>query len=98
MTGIEAARKVLEGFDADVFVRDVSHDGVTGWALRAAPYLVALARLQDFAQSDGASPEPSQTATPSKEAEIAALRAQLAAVEHERDTLALRVRDAPPVS
>ena len=36
---------VLDGFDAGVFVRDVTHDHESGWAVRALPYLAALGRV-----------------------------------------------------
>jgi len=43
----KAARVVCQGFDTGVFVRDVSHDHESGWALRALPYLAALGVLVD---------------------------------------------------
>jgi len=46
-------RKVLEGFDTDIFVRSIEGDGDPGWALRLAPYLAALGRLTKA--SEGAS-------------------------------------------
>jgi hypothetical protein len=43
----EDVAKVLEGFDRGIFVRDVSYDGESGWAVRLLPYLAALGRLRD---------------------------------------------------
>lgn len=39
------AAKICEAFDTGLFIRNVSRDGETGWALILAPYLAALARL-----------------------------------------------------
>jgi hypothetical protein len=36
---------VLRGFDEGVFVRDISHDIESGWAVKLLPYLAALGRL-----------------------------------------------------
>lgn len=47
----EAARKVLEGFAADVFVRDISGDRDPGWAIKLLPYINALARLAVLAKA-----------------------------------------------
>lgn len=47
MTKDEAIRLVLEGFDKGVFVRDISHDHESSWAVRQLPYLAALSRLID---------------------------------------------------
>ena len=41
-----AAKTVLEGFEAGVFVRDVRHDDDPAWAIRLFPYLRAIAVLQ----------------------------------------------------
>lgn len=41
-------RKVLEGFEVGVFLRDVRDDGKSDWAIRLFPYLTAMARLQKW--------------------------------------------------
>ena len=38
---------ILKGFSAGIFCRDISHDHENGWAIRALPFLAALARLSD---------------------------------------------------
>lgn len=52
MSPREAAKKVLEGFEKDVFVRNVDGDGDPAWAIKFFPYARALSVLQEFA--DGA--------------------------------------------
>lgn len=42
----EATAKILEGFDAGVFVRDCEHDPESGWSYRLLPYLKALAQAR----------------------------------------------------
>jgi len=37
---------VLDGFDKTIFVRNVSQDSEPDWAVKAFPFLAALARLQ----------------------------------------------------
>lgn len=46
----EALNAVLDGFEAGVFVRDVSLDHEPDWALRIAPYLAALAKAELLAR------------------------------------------------
>lgn len=39
------ARIVLRGFDETIFVRNIAHDYQSDWAIRALPFVVALAKL-----------------------------------------------------
>ena len=41
----DAARTVLKAFDDGVFVRDVSYDGESSWAIRLVRPLAALSKL-----------------------------------------------------
>ncbi len=45
-----AARNTLDGFDAGVFCRDISKDMESGWAIRALPYISALAKLKNLTE------------------------------------------------
>lgn len=38
-------KKLLDGFDDGVFCRDTRGDGHEGWAIKALPYLLAMARV-----------------------------------------------------
>lgn len=40
--------KVVEGFDKGIFVRSTAEDTEAGWAMKLAPYLAALAALQEY--------------------------------------------------
>ena len=45
---------ILRAFDQGIFVRDISHDHESGWAIRQLPFLAALGRLSDqFTGSEG---------------------------------------------
>jgi hypothetical protein len=46
-TLLKDVKMVLEGFDKGIFVRDISHDHQSDWAIRAFPYLAALGRLAE---------------------------------------------------
>ena len=50
---VAAAAKVAEGFERNVFGRDTSGDVESGWAIKALPYLQALAVL-DTARKESA--------------------------------------------
>lgn len=41
----DAAKTVLAGFEAEVFVRNIAHDDDPRWAIVALPYLAALGQL-----------------------------------------------------
>jgi hypothetical protein len=41
----KAIKKVLEGFDTEVFIRNTAHDGDPDWALKLLPYLRAVGTL-----------------------------------------------------
>ena len=43
---LEAICKVIEGFECGVFVRSIANDHEPNWAIRALPYLLALAKLK----------------------------------------------------
>lgn len=47
----EAAEKVCEGFDKGFFVRDISRDHESSWAIHLFPYLAALGVLAKLAAS-----------------------------------------------
>ena len=47
------ARTILEGFEKEVFVRNVKLDDRPGWALKLLPYLKALARMQEIIAKEG---------------------------------------------
>ena len=50
----EDVAKVLEGFDKGIFIRDISRDHESGWAVRSLSYLVAVGRLAAaMAEEDG---------------------------------------------
>lgn len=53
MTPREAAAKVVEGFDTQVFVRNTRGDNKPEWSIRLLPYLSALAVLKEFADGSG---------------------------------------------
>ncbi len=38
--------KVIEGFDKEMFIRNVSFDPGPGWAIKLLPYLAALLSLR----------------------------------------------------
>lgn len=48
-----SARKVLEGFDSGVFVRNVDGDGQSGWAMKLLPYIQALQQLAALSAPPG---------------------------------------------
>lgn len=48
----EAALKILEGFDRGVFVRNTAKDHESDWAIKAFPYLRALAVLARLLPDD----------------------------------------------
>lgn len=39
-------RKLLEGFDEKVFVRNIEGDGESDWAMKLLPYMASLARIR----------------------------------------------------
>lgn len=43
-----AARKVLEGFDKEIFVRNTENDGDSDWAVKLMPYIIAMQKLTDL--------------------------------------------------
>jgi hypothetical protein len=43
-----AIRKVLEGFDKGVFLRNTANDALPDWAIKQSPYLTALAILSEY--------------------------------------------------
>lgn len=43
----EAARKVLEGFDRGVFLRNTKQDHESKWAIELYPYVMALKNLME---------------------------------------------------
>ena len=45
----EAIDKVVEGFEKSIFVRNTEDDFKSGWGIRLAPYLQALAILEQRA-------------------------------------------------
>ena len=54
-----AARTVLEGFEKGIFVRDISGDSTSDWAIKAFPYLRALGALQAWVDGPlGSVPAP----------------------------------------
>lgn len=48
----EAVSVILQGFDAGVFVRSLDGDNEPMWALKIAPYIVALAKAQSLLTTD----------------------------------------------
>jgi hypothetical protein len=40
-----AAFVILDGFDERVFIRDISHDHESGWAVKLLPFTIAIGRL-----------------------------------------------------
>jgi hypothetical protein len=46
----QAVRVVLEGFDKNIFVRDVTGDTDTWWAVRVLPYVSALATMKNLVE------------------------------------------------
>ena len=44
----DAARTILDGFDKGVFNRNITNDGESAWAIKLLPYIVALAKLQEW--------------------------------------------------
>lgn len=49
---VEAARRVLEGFDRGIFIRSIAMDHAHGAIFNSAPYLVALGRLKAFVDKE----------------------------------------------
>jgi hypothetical protein len=45
---------ILDGFDKGIFVRGVEHDDKPNWALRVAPFMLALAKAQVLLQPERA--------------------------------------------
>ena len=46
---LDDVRKVLEGFDQKIFIRDISGDHRSDWAVTVMPYLAAVGRLKAWA-------------------------------------------------
>lgn len=51
-------RKILDGFEQGIFVRSTRGDEQPGWAIRLAPYLMAMARLQEAVEQAPPSADP----------------------------------------
>ena len=43
----KAGRTVIEGFERKMFCRNIEHDADSGWVIKFAPYLKALAELSE---------------------------------------------------
>lgn len=64
----EAGDAVLRGFEAGVFVREVSGDAATDWLIKAVPHIAALARLAHLLRSDHATLQDGEASSLSPEA------------------------------
>ena len=43
---LENLKLILSGFESGVFVRDISRDAESSWAIRLMPFIVALGKAQ----------------------------------------------------
>ena len=58
---IANGRMVLKGFDAGVFVRNIDGDHESGWAVKALPYIAALAHLSAGLNAGAQEPTPPES-------------------------------------
>ena len=43
---LEALKVIMEGFESGVFVRDITKDSDSGWAVRLLPFIVAIGKAK----------------------------------------------------
>ena len=48
---LASIRTILQGFESGVFIRNISGDGATGWAMKILPFILALAKAEDIKNS-----------------------------------------------